>query len=233
MSTGSLARPPFLHVLAYARAIPFAAFIALMAIEPWLAPKLGGVLDPRWLYGMRTLIVGGLLLLFWHKFDELANIRLLRGKEVLLAIASGLIVLAVWLQLDSGFFVLGDGGAGFDPRAADGSINWSLALIRLAGATLLVPLMEELFWRSLVMRSLENPDFTAVDPARVGGLALLMSSLVFGIEHSQWAAGMIAGLVYGGLYLRSCNLWVPVIAHAVTNAGLGFWVLANGAWYFW
>ncbi|MDP3538829.1 MAG: CAAX prenyl protease-related protein [Azonexus sp.] len=233
MSNGSLARPPFLHVLVYSRAIPFAVFIALMALDPWLAGLLEGVLDPRWLYGFRTLVVAGLLLLFWHKFDELAALGQLRVKAVLLAIGAGLAVLAIWLLLDSGVYVLGDGGKGFDPRSADGSLDWSLALMRLAGSVLLVPVMEELFWRSLVMRWLDNADFAAVDPAQVGIRALMLSSLVFGFEHSQWAAGIVAGLVYGWLYMRSRNLWVPVIAHAVTNAGLGFWVLANGTWHFW
>lgn len=233
MNAGLLARPPLVPVLAYSRAIPFAAFIALMALEPWLAGLLDGVLNPRWLYGIRGLVVAGLLLLFWHKFDELAGLGQLRAKEILLAIGSGLAVLAIWLLLDSGVFLLGDAGKGFDPRSADGSLDWSLALMRLAGSALLVPVMEELFWRSLVMRWLESSDFAAVDPAQVGIRALVLSSLVFGFEHSQWAAGIVAGLVYGWLYMRSRNLWVAVIAHAVTNAGLGFWVLANGAWYFW
>ena len=119
------------------------------------------------------------------------------------------------------------------PLAADGSIDWSLALMRLAGSALVVPLMEELFWRSLVMRWLDEADFLAVDPARIGLRAVLFSSIAFGLEHSQWAAGMLAGLVYGWLYVRSGNLWIPIAAHAVTNAGLGVWVLATGAWYFW
>ncbi|MDZ7778822.1 MAG: CPBP family glutamic-type intramembrane protease [Gemmatimonadota bacterium] len=38
---------------------------------------------------------------------------------------------------------------------------------------------------------------------------------------------------YGWLYLRTANLWVPVIAHAVTNAILGGWVLVTGSWTFW
>jgi CAAX prenyl protease-like protein len=93
--------------------------------------------------------------------------------------------------------------------------------------------MEELFWRSLVMRWLEDTDFAALNPAQVGFRALLLSSLAFGFEHSQWLAGVLAGIAYGWLYQRSGNLWVAVVAHATTNVGLGLWVLATGAWYFW
>lgn len=214
------------------RAIPFAVFITLLAVEPWLGRQLADVLDARWLYGVRSIIVAGLLLLFWHRFDELA-VRRPAVRECLLALGVGVAVLAIWLKLDAGFFVLGQSGAGFDPRTADGSFDWPLAVMRLAGSALVVPVMEELFWRSLVMRWLENADFAAVAPARVGIFALLFSSLAFGFEHNQWAAGILAGLAYGWLYLCSRNLWLPIIAHTVTNAGLGVWVLATGSWYFW
>ncbi|MBP6202138.1 MAG: CAAX prenyl protease-related protein [Azonexus sp.] len=232
MSIGVLGRMPF-PAPAVARALPFAVFIGLMAAESWLAAQLTGVIDPRWLYGIRAALVAGLLFVFLPSFMELTSARRPSIREVGLALAAGLFVLAVWLLLDSGIFVLGQSGSGFDPRTADGSIDWSLALMRLAGAALVVPLMEELFWRSLVMRWLEDADFLTVNPVRVGLRAVLLSSIVFGLEHSQWAAGMLAGLVYGWLYVRSGNLWVPVAAHAVTNAGLGIWVLATGAWYFW
>ena len=220
MSIGVLGRMPF-PAPAVARALPFAVFIGLMAAESWLAAQLTGVIDPRWLYGIRAALVAGLLFVFLPSFMELTSARRPSIREVGLALAAGLFVLAVWLLLDSGIFVLGQSGSGFDPRTADGSIDWSLALMRLAGAALVVPLMEELFWRSLVMRWLEDADFLTVNPVRVGLRAVLLSSIVFGLEHSQWAAGMLAGLVYGWLYVRSGNLWVPVAAHAVTNAGLG------------
>lgn len=216
-----------------ARAVPFAVFIGLMAAEPWLAGQLAGVIDPRWVYGIRAILVAGLLFVFWPSFSELTAVRRPSIQEIWQALAAGLVVLAIWLLLDTGIFVLGQSGSGFEPRAVDGGIDWSLALMRLAGSALVVPLMEELFWRSLVMRWLEEADFSAVDPVRIGLRAVLISSIAFGLEHSQWAAGMLAGLVYGWLYVRSGNLWVAIGAHAVTNAGLGIWVLATGAWYFW
>lgn len=215
------------------RAVPFAAFIALMALEPWLGHLLAETLDPRWLYAVRSLAVAGLLLAFWGRLEELSVTSMLGAKELLLALGIGMAVLATWLFLDAGFFVLPHPGSGFDPRSADGVLDWPLAVSRLAGSALLVPVVEELFWRSLVMRWIERSSFLQLDPADVGIRALLLSSLAFGLEHSQWAAGVVAGLAYGWLYMRCRNLWVAVIAHAATNAGLGIWVLANGAWHFW
>jgi CAAX prenyl protease-like protein len=53
------------------------------------------------------------------------------------------------------------------------------------------------------------------------------------VEHSLWAAGILAGLAYGWLYMKTNNLWVPILAHAVTNGMLGLWVLHTGQWTFW
>jgi len=233
VNTGVLARGWRFPAAAAVRFVPFAVFIVLLAVEPWLARQMAGVVDSRWLYGARTLVVVGFLIAFWRHFSELNAVGRPSGRELMLALAMGLAVLVVWLLLDGGVFVVGQPGSGFDPRAADGNLDWSLALMRLAGAALVVPVMEELFWRSLIMRWLEDADFQSVDATSVGLRAALLSSFAFGLEHSQWTAGIVAGLAYAWLYLRSGNLWVAVAAHAVTNAGLGVWVLATGAWYFW
>lgn len=233
MSAGILVRGWFAQGATMARALPFAVFIALMAAEPWLGRQVLGWMDPHWLYGLRSLIVGGLLLLFWRRFHELNAVRRPVARDFWAALGVGLLVLLIWLTLDFGVFVLGQSGSGFEPHDEQGSIDWSLALMRLVGSALLVPLMEELFWRSLVMRWLDDADFLSIDPAQISWRALLVSSVVFGFEHSQWVAGILAGLAYGWLYMRTGNLWVAVFAHAVTNAGLGVWVLVTGAWYFW
>jgi hypothetical protein len=101
------------------------------------------------------------------------------------------------------------------------------------GAAIVVPLMEELFWRSYVMRWFDKSDFLSVSPERVSGYAYLGSACLFALEHHLWLAGLIAGLVYGELYKTYKNLWVPIVAHAVTNALLGIWVLSTQHWSYW
>jgi CAAX prenyl protease-like protein len=106
-------------------------------------------------------------------------------------------------------------------------------VVRLTGAALLVPVMEELFWRSFVMRWIHDHDFLAVSLARVGYKALALSAVVFGLEHHLWFAGLLAGLAYGWLYIRAGNLWVPILSHGVTNGLLGAWVVYTQSWEFW
>jgi CAAX prenyl protease-like protein len=93
--------------------------------------------------------------------------------------------------------------------------------------------MEELFWRSFLMRWIDRHDFLSLAPALVSLKAIVISSIVFGFEHTLWFAGILAGLAYAWLYRASGSLWPPIIAHAVTNGVLGVWVIQTGQWQFW
>jgi len=213
------------------RILPFAVFIALLTVEPWVGNALAPVLDPRWMYGIRSGIVALILLALWRRYDELRDgpSAGLRGWGWGIAVGVGVLVL--WIVLDFPPLVVGE-SVGFDPRV-DGRVHLGFAITRLAGSALVVPVTEELFWRSFVMRWLQKQRFLEVDPRSVGWKALVISSAVFATEHHLWFAGLLAGLAYGELYRRTGNLRLAVVAHAVTNGGLGAWVLVSGAWGFW
>lgn len=214
------------------RVIPFLLFILLLAWRGSLTPE-GGALDPRWIYGLSVALVGGCLVLWWREFGELAAVnRPLPGEAVLGAVV-GLAVFVAWILLDAPWMQIGSPSAGFVPVRADGSLDLPLVAVRWIGAALLVPVMEELFWRSFLMRWLVDARFEAVDPRRVGPKALLLSTFVFMLAHTLWLAAIVAGLAYALLYRHTGKLWVPVIAHAVTNGALGVWVVATGQWQFW
>jgi hypothetical protein len=168
----------------------------------------------------------------WRHYEELRSYGL-RSKHLLLSLAIGIGVLVLWVNLDAGWMLLGEAGEGYNPTDSDGRIDWVLVAFRIAGAALVVPIMEELFWRSFLQRWVQQSDFLALDPARIGVKALLIASALFAVEHVQWFAGLIAGLAYGWLYIHTRNLWAPVIAHATTNGLLGAYVVTTGQWRFW
>ena len=112
-------------------------------------------------------------------------------------------------------------------------MDWPLIAVRWLGAALLVPVMEELFWRSFLMRWVQAPTFEGVDPRRIGPKAVLVSTVVFVLAHPLWLAATVAGLAYVLLYRQTGKLWPAVIAHAVTNGALGIWVVMTGQWQFW
>lgn len=121
----------------------------------------------------------------------------------------------------------------FVPIGSDGSLRWDLIALRAAGAVLVVPLMEELFWRSFLMRWVERREFLTLDPSGVGAYGLLASSAVFALAHTLWFAALLAGLAYAWLYRRTGNLWFPIAAHALTNGLLAAYVVQQCAWQFW
>ena len=108
-----------------------------------------------------------------------------------------------------------------------------MALLLPLAPALLVPVMEEIFWRSFLLRWFQHPVFESVAPARVGLKAVVLATFLFVLAHTLWLAAIVAGLAYAWLYIHTEKLWVAVIAHAVTNGILGAWVLATGNWQFW
>ncbi|MBV8035606.1 CAAX prenyl protease-related protein [Roseateles sp.] len=225
------AAPPTLSPAALARCIPFFVFMALLALRGYLPAELG--LDARWIYGVQTLIVAGLLAGYWRGYGELVRQNLPDARETGWAVIVGIAVFAIWVRLDSPWMQLGEATASFVPLDADGRPIWLLVALRLAGATLVVPVMEELFWRGFLMRWVQHPGFERVDPRTVGLKAIVVSTAIFTLAHTLWLAAVIAGLAYALLYRRTGKLWPAVIAHAVTNGLLGAWVIATGRWEFW
>ena len=218
---------------AVARIAPFVLFMALLIARSQAPADGAWGFEPQWLYGLSVVLAGAVLAICWREYGELARQTLPDARESLLAIATGVVVFVLWIHLDAAWMTIGAPSAPFKPLNADGMIDGPQVAMRFFGAALLVPLMEELFWRSFLMRWLEHPVFQGVTPQRVGVRAVVLSTFVFTLAHTLWLAAAIAGLVYALLYVKTGKLWVAVIAHAVTNAALGVWVVMTGNWQFW
>lgn len=217
---------------AVARVAPFVIFIAFLPVGQALQSLLPDA-DLRWLYGVQVLLTGLALVLFWRGYGELHSGAAVRMRDVPVAIVSGILVFVLWISLDYPILRLGDAGAGFDPRLSDGGLDFALVSLRVAGAVLVVPIMEELFWRSFLARWIDRPGFLEHLPQRLSMRAIALSSIVFAVEHKLWVAGLLAGIVYAALYRHSGNLWIPILSHAVTNGMLAWWVLHTENWQFW
>jgi CAAX prenyl protease-like protein len=221
---------PMFNRAAWLRILPFAAYMAFIVIADVLG-RMGVSQEAlRWLYPVKIVLVAALLAAFWRQYHELADFRL-STTQVLAALAAGVLVFVLWINLDAGWMVVGT-APGFDPRDA-GAIDWPLVAIRFVGAAIVVPVMEELFWRSFLTRWIVSPEFESVEPSQLGLKSFAISVLLFGVEHNLWLAGIVAGAVYSLLYMRHRRLWSPILAHAVTNGLLGIWVLRTGSWSFW
>lgn len=188
--------------------------------------------DTRWLYALRLSGSALLVFYFWHAYAELKLLKKLNPKTVTFSIFIGLIVFTLWINLYQNWMVMG-GGNGFIPINNDGHINVLMVVMRIMGAALVVPIIEELFWRSFIMRWIDQIHFLTLSPIMVSFKAILISSILFASEHSFWFAGLLAGFIYAYLYIQTQNLWYSIIAHGVTNLALGIWVVQTRQWQYW
>ena len=221
------------------RVLPFAIylfFVALAEVIAWAWPHLSAVaaLGPwanLWIYPIKTAAVLAVLVYFWPRYDELNAPRAVKPRDVLLAVVVGVVVYWLWVRMDWPWATQGQPG-GYNPLLA-GDLGKVLVAIRLLGAVIVVPVMEELFWRSFLLRYLISSRFEAVPLGTFTVFSFLATVTLFGLEHHLWLAGMMAGAAYTLLLYGTRRLWPSIIAHAVTNLALGIHVLLTQEWNWW
>ncbi len=83
------------------------------------------------------------------------------------------------------------------------------------------------------MHYLINPDFRSVPMGAFTWFSFMGVGILFGLEHHRVIVGIIVGLLYNLLLIRQKKLKGAILAHGVTNLGLGIYVLLTGSWMFW
>lgn len=113
------------------------------------------------------------------------------------------------------------------------ALAYAFITLRVLARSLLVPLVEEVFYRSLVYRYLITPNFESIPLQTRHLLSWLGTSALFGLAHpDQWLSGFICGFAYQWLVIRSGRLGDAILAHAITNGLLSAWVIYQGTWDF-
>ena len=222
------------------RILPFVLFMAFIALESlirWLAGLAhASETVPSstllWLYPLRTAVVLGALLYLWPAYQELRDTLCSNMREALLVIVVGVLVYVAWVRMDWSWAMQGQ-PTGYDPFQAGPGVGVVLAAIRLFGAVIIVPVMEELFWRSFLIRYIETTAFTTVRLGTFTPLSFGATVVLFGLEHHLWLAGMLAGAAYNLILYKTRRLWPCILAHALTNLLLGIHVLVTGEWHWW
>jgi CAAX prenyl protease-like protein len=205
------------------------AFLVLTSLEGYLPEKSWYPLA----YAAKVLIVA---LLSWHYRSAWTDLRPIpRLGSLALAGMIGLIVFVLWVRLEGMYPVFGVLGqrAGLDPSTLAPSWKWPFIVVRFAGLVLLVPLVEELFWRSFVIRWLINPDFVKVPIGQVTPMAAGVASAFFALSHPEWLPALFTGLLWAWLLWQTKSVSACALSHAVANLALGIHVLATGDWKYW
>jgi exosortase E/protease (VPEID-CTERM system) len=198
-------------------------FIVLMATSMVIALFSTGSSDA--LYPLKIITTGGALWIFRHRF------RFYLWQWSWPSLLIGIAVFLVWILLEPQV-VNADVYPGWLADLPASYVALWLAF-RVLGSVLLVPLVEELLFRGYLLRKLIASHIEAVDPRQFTWLSFIVSSVLFGLMHQRWMAGILAGMAYAYAQYRHGRLADAVLAHATTNALIAMAVLGFGRWGLW
>ncbi len=223
-----------------ARILPFGVYIMLTAlekgpsvIEPLLPlSTVWTGIDNLWLYPLKIGIVAVLVVWYWKDYDELRGRGVGGGRVLAFAVGTGILVYVAWIQMTWPWATQGQPG-GYDPFRAGLTAGVGLAVLRTLGSVVVVPVMEELFWRSFLVRYLVKADFRTVSLGVFTPFSFVATVILFGLEHHLWLAGMVAGAAFNLVLLRTRRLWPCVLAHGISNLALATHVLLRSEWHWW
>ncbi|MCZ6876480.1 MAG: CAAX prenyl protease-related protein [bacterium] len=222
------------------RILPFALFIAFVAltypaqwaIELMADSELTANTAMLWLYPFRIIVVLMTLLYYWPVYTELHDKLWVGCKELAFTTIVGVVVYWLWVRMDWPWAMQSE-PEGYNPFQEGASLGLVLVGIRIFGAVVVVPLVEELFWRSFLIRFLIKSPYTSVPLGSFTPLSFGAIVVLFGLEHHLWLAGMMAGAAYNLLLYKTGRLWPCIVAHGLTNLILSLHVLTTHEWQWW
>ena len=208
---------------------PFVVLLLFLAVGPYL--PFG-----RWEYPFRVAVLSAAL--YWLSRKAIS----LRVRFVLGSLLLGIAVFLVWIGPD--FLWPGYRSHWLFENAITGKarsslpesyrLEWMVLLFRTLRAVMLVPIIEELFWRAWLMRWLIDGDFQRVPLGAYSARAFWITALLFASEHgAYWEVGLLAGIAYNWWMVRTKNLGDCILAHAATNVALSVYVMLAGKWEYW
>lgn len=220
------------------RVLPFALFMACIGAEEALRffSRQGFIqLRPEtflYTYPIRVILAGSALFIARSKYREIHFRDLASPLKSAASIVVGVVVFVLWINMD--WTLPSQATQEFNPAIIpDPAARNLMIAFRLTGAAVVVPVMEELFWRSFLIRYIIDKEFESVPIGFFTWVSFLIATVLFGLEHNFIIAGIMAGVAYNALLYYTKSIAHCILSHAITNFLLGIYVLQTGKWHFW
>lgn len=193
-----------------------------LRLRPW------GMAAMYLIFPIQTVVCAGVLAFFWRDYG------LERPRAAWVAGVIGVLAAALWVSPQE-VFHYAPRLDGFNPGMFAGGIYWAVLAMRLVRLVAVVPALEEVFWRGFLLRYLIDEDFDTVPFGKYARMANIIVAVGFMLEHSpvDWLAALATGVLYNLVAFRTRSLGSCILAHAITNALLGAFILATRQWGFW
>ncbi len=210
-------------------AAPMALFI-LLTVAEGKAPKDWYIA----LYAVKAALVTASLFIFGKAWRHEIKPE---WRVLPVAVLVGLAVCAEWVLLDRWipYPHLGARTA-YNPFAAiaDPTLRYGFLALRFYGLAVMVPIMEEVFWRSFLLRFVtDQEDWKKIPLGTYSVTAFFVVAGMFAASHSEWLVAFVCAAAYAVLLRVTRSLFACIVAHAVTNLALGIYILVTGDWKYW
>ena len=209
---------------------PFAVFMLWLAIDKYLPLE-----NP-----LKEIVRDVVLLVGILGFSR-RILPTLKAPNWMLSIVIGVGVCALWIAPD--VLMPGWRDSSIFQNSITGKIKLSIPpdeltplmlALRTARAVLLVPVLEELFWRGWLPRWIQGSPFHKIPLGQYTPMAFWATALLFAAEHGPfWEVGLVCGIIYNLWMRHTRSLGDLVLTHAVTNLVLSLYVILRADWRFW
>lgn len=208
---------------------PFAVFIAWIAID-----KILPLANPAKEIVRDAVVAASILVFSRHLLPKSAP-------HWLASIGVGLAVFVLWIAPDT-LFPGWRSHALFQNSVTghitisipEGELTPLMLVLRTMRATLLVPVLEELFWRGWLARWMQDTEFFKVPLGTFTPVAFWATAALFATEHGPfWEVGLLCGIIYNLWMRKTRSLGDLMLTHATTNLALSVFVIVGRRWMYW
>ena len=195
--------------------LPFLLYLALAQAEEFL---------PHWhdhLYCARVLICAGLILM-WRRHFHAELTQKITARQYFYALLAGTLAFSLWpVAVHENLIHLAQPTASTYPVP----VAFLLQGIALAGFVFVFPIMNELFWRSFMLRYFISADFRSVPLGTFQLFSVVGVTILSGLAFRY---GLVLGgvsLIMNLLLMWQKNLRCCIVAHSICQILVGTYIM--------